>query len=163
MNEPEILRGVWLWLFPLTYLVHLAEEAWGGEGFPRWIGRLLGRPMSTAAWTALNAGFLIGMVLAIRTVRASASAPWIVPGLAALVAINACLHLVSGRWTRSYSPGVWSGTLLWLPLGAATLWLSARELSADSFGTGVAAGILLHGLVVLLAFAATRLSTTGRT
>jgi hypothetical protein len=154
----EILRSAWLWLFPLSYLVHLAEEAWAGERFYRWIARVLGRPMSLRAWIGLNLLFLSAMCVVIWRVRSSAAPLWLVPGLATIVTINACTHLISGRITRTYSPGLWSGLLLWLPLGLATLGVSAERLPGGSWWRGVGSGILVHGIVVLCAFTATRLS-----
>lgn len=102
----EPLRGIWLWLFPLTYLIHLAEEAWAGERFYRWIAHVGGRPMSATAWICLNVLFFSAMVTAILGIRASAAPLWFVPGLAAIVVINALAHVVSSRWTRTYSPGL---------------------------------------------------------
>jgi hypothetical protein len=32
--------GSWVWLFPFSYLIHIAEEYWGG--FPAWIARFWG-------------------------------------------------------------------------------------------------------------------------
>lgn len=152
----EILRSAWLWLFPLTYLVHLAEEAWAGERFYRWIARVTGRPMRVGAWIGLNALFLCAMVVAVWQVRLEGAPLWIVPGLASITTINACIHLIGGRVTRTYSPGLWSGLLLWLPLGLVTLWIAAEQLPGSSWWRGVGAGILVHGIVVLCAFAVTR-------
>src|SRR4051812_11903662 len=30
------------WIFPITYLIHIVEELWGGEGYPAYIHRLRG-------------------------------------------------------------------------------------------------------------------------
>jgi hypothetical protein len=40
------LRGRWLWLFPTSYALHIAEEGLAGERFYRWIGRVTGREVS---------------------------------------------------------------------------------------------------------------------
>ncbi len=60
----------WLWVFPLTYLIHIAEEYWGGEGYPAYILRLRGVHMSTARFlVAQSVGLIlvtIGVILARR-------------------------------------------------------------------------------------------------
>jgi len=48
--------GQWVWLLPATYLIHLVEEVWGGEGYAAWITRLSGSrfPNSTLLWLPLG-------------------------------------------------------------------------------------------------------------
>jgi hypothetical protein len=47
-----------IWLFPLTYLVHIAEEHWGG--FAPWISRVAGAHLTDRELLVLNG---IGLVL----------------------------------------------------------------------------------------------------
>ncbi len=60
----------WLWVFPITYLIHIAEEYWGGEGYPAYILRLRGVHMSTARFlVAQSVGVVlvtVGVILARR-------------------------------------------------------------------------------------------------
>src|SRR5882672_11722646 len=60
----------WSWLFPLSYLIHIAEEYWGGEGYPAYILRLRGVHMSTTRFlVAQGVGVVlvtIGVILARR-------------------------------------------------------------------------------------------------
>jgi len=44
----------WLWLFPMTYLVHIAEEYWGGEGYSAYLFRLRGVHLSPADFWAVQ-------------------------------------------------------------------------------------------------------------
>ncbi|HET6668633.1 MAG TPA: hypothetical protein VFH15_00245, partial [Pyrinomonadaceae bacterium] len=37
---------LWSWLFPLTYIIHIGEEFYGGEGYPAYLKRLRGVDMS---------------------------------------------------------------------------------------------------------------------
>jgi hypothetical protein len=77
---------------------------------------------------------------------------WLLVGFGAVVLVNAVAHLAATAATRSYSPGAVSGALLWLPLGAWTLAAGRRSLSGRDFGVGLAAGVLMHAAVTLLAF-----------
>ena len=47
-------RPWWLLLLPLSYLLHLAEEWWGGEGFAAWTARAVDSPVSTTRFIILN-------------------------------------------------------------------------------------------------------------
>jgi hypothetical protein len=69
VNRAAGLAGEWVWLFPATYLAHIAEEYWGGEGFPRWISRVAGATLTTPEFLTLNAvawvlmaGAMVGVV-----------------------------------------------------------------------------------------------------
>ena len=50
----------WLWLFPATYAVHIAEEGLAGQRFYRWIQRIplvraLGVQISGSSFLVVNA------------------------------------------------------------------------------------------------------------
>jgi hypothetical protein len=145
------LAGKWVWLFPATYLAHVAEEYWGGEGFPRWISRVAGAALSEEAFLTLNALAWVVMVVAIAAV-ARGLWRWPLVAFGLVVLLNALLHAGGSVITRSYSPGLVTGLLLWLPLGAVTLRRARREVSRRTFAVGVMAGLLAHAVVSLLAF-----------
>ncbi len=141
----------WLWLFPLTYAVHVAEEAFAGERFYRWIDRspitwAFGIQMNARQFFVLNAIFMTAMIAAVI----AASYPgwaWVIPGLGTLVCVNAVGHVAGSIATRRYSPGLLSGILLWLPLGVATVHFASDLLPPHAVRVGIAAGILAQGLV----------------
>jgi hypothetical protein len=60
-------------------------------------------------------------------------------------------HLIASAITRSYSPGVISGALLWLPLGTVTLVRAFRAFPRGVWWGGIVLGLALHGLVTGLA------------
>jgi hypothetical protein len=111
----------WSWLFPLSYLIHIAEEYWGGEGYPAYILRLRGVHMSTARFLAAQSvGFIlvtIGVILA----RRFKFLPMMLVILGTIVAVNGLTHIVTALRTLSYGPGLFSSILVWGPLGIATL------------------------------------------
>jgi hypothetical protein len=111
----------WSWLFPLSYLLHIAEEYWGGEGYPAYILRLRGVHMSTGRFLAAQTiGFIlvtIGVILAKRL----KFLPMMLVILGALIAGNALTHTVTALSSLSYGPGLFSSILVWGPLGIATL------------------------------------------
>jgi hypothetical protein len=111
----------WSWLFPLSYLIHIAEEYWGGEGYSAYILRLRGVHMSTARFLAAQSvGFIlvtIGVILA----RRFKFLPMMLVILGTVVAVNALTHAVTGLSILRYGPGLFSSIFIWGPLGIATL------------------------------------------
>src|SRR3712207_1866957 len=83
----------WIWLFPLTYLIHALEEYWGGEGFYRWIARIVGRGMTPEQFVTINSLALLAMVAVIMIFRRTPSVRWLTITFATVVFINAAAHL----------------------------------------------------------------------
>ena len=77
----------WAWLFPLTYLLHLSEEFWGGEGFPSWISRVAGAHFSNQDFLTLNAIGLV-MVTVSATLIYKKSWHWLLIALSGIVLLN---------------------------------------------------------------------------
>lgn len=147
---PKSDIGLWVWLFPITYLIHLGEEYFGGEGFAAWINRVAGANFSVRDFLVLNAIGLMFMSVGVVLIRKN-SWRWLLVGLSGVVAINGLLHFFGSLLTRSYSPGLISGVLCWLPLGLATLFCQWKVMARKSFFTGIAFAFGLHAIVSLLA------------
>ena len=144
--EPFI--GSWVLLFPATYLPHIAEEYWGG--FPARFAETTGLAVPEGAFLGANAFFWVLMATAaVLVLRRPTRAPLVV-AVATVVTINATLHLGGTVLTASYSPGLITGVLLWLPLGVVALVRGHRLLSEHAFRSGVLAGVAAHVLVPLV-------------
>ncbi|MBI1765815.1 MAG: HXXEE domain-containing protein [Acidobacteria bacterium] len=154
MPKQATFLGNWVWLFPLTYLVHIAEEYAGG--FYHWMARVVGAELSAQTFLSLNAIFWVVMTAAVTIAVWTQAADWLMVALGAVVLINGSAHTIGSLITRSYSPGLLSGLCLWAPLGVWTLRRAWRSLPRGQFSAGVLAGIALHGLVFLLALKATK-------
>ena len=87
--------------------------------------------------------------------RASAASQagygWLTPALGVLVAVNGLGHLAGSLVTRSYSPGLVSGLLLWLPLGVFAIAVGYRTLPSSAFLAGLGAGVLAQAVVAAIA------------
>ncbi len=147
------LRQWWLLLLPLSYLLHLAEEWWGGEGFAAWTARAVGSPVSTMRFIVLNVivwpVFLLLTIASILRPRLT----WFPTTFATVVLVNASLHALGTLATFSYSPGLVTGLLLYFPVGAWALSYGRRTLTPRSFRLAVLFGVLIHAAVVVIAFA----------
>ncbi len=139
----------WAWAFPLFYLLHILEEGWAGIGFPHWVAEHSGRLMSQAMFLGLNALGLTAMTTAVWAVRKWRGAGWLLVAIATVTSANGILHLLASVATNSYSPGLWTGLLLWTPLGVFALVRLRRGESG--YGLGVATGLAVSGLVAALA------------
>ncbi|HJU53567.1 MAG TPA: HXXEE domain-containing protein [Pyrinomonadaceae bacterium] len=159
--EPDTPRadsfvGSWAWLFPLTYLAHIAEEYWGG--FPAWIARFWGVESSMANFLSWNVGALVMMSVGVVLVLATKSYRWLLVSFGTVVLINGLVHAVASVATWSYSPGVISGLLLYVPLGLFTLLRAKGSVNARTMRAGVIVGVVMHAVVVLLAFGFARIA-----
>jgi hypothetical protein len=139
----------WPLLFPPTYAVHIAEEYVGG--FPAWSASHLGFQLTTAGFLAINEYAWAGMLCASIAAALAAPVQWLVIPMATATTVNGSAHLIMSIVTRTYSPGLISGTTLWLPLGIVTLRRGYRGFHRGVFWGGVALGVALHGIVVLTA------------
>ena len=150
-RDPQLL-----WLFVPAYLAHLAEEYWAGAGLPAWFALLTGRPLPVRAFFMINAIALVILVIGLREAVRRESAGWFAVAIASLVSLNAMLHLSGTILTRTYSPGLISGIVLYVPLGMLTLMRAWQQQSIGRFWAGVGAGVLFHGVVSLVALIAAR-------
>ena len=145
-------RAWWLLSLPLSYLLHLAEEWWGGIGFAAWTARALGAPVSTTRFLALN-----GVVWPLFTVLTAGAIlrqgwAWFPVTFATVVLVNAGLHVLGSLATSSYSPGLITGVVLYVPVGIAALAQGRRLATPRSFGMAVGLGFLVHAVVAVIAF-----------
>jgi len=102
------------------------------------------------AFLGANALFWVLMATAaVLVLRRPTRAPLVV-ALATVVTINATLHLGGTVLNASYSPGLITGVLLWLPLGVVALVRGHRLLSERDFRSGVLIGVVAHVFVPLV-------------
>ncbi len=157
LTPNDNFTGSWAWLFPLSYLIHIAEEYWGG--FPAWIARFWGVESSLSNFLSWNGGALVMMTVGVILVLKTKSYRWLLVSFGMVVLINGVVHAVASVVTLSYSPGLVSGLLLFVPLGAITLRRARASMNRRTFRAGLIVGVLMHVAVVLLAFGFARIST----
>ncbi|HMV50274.1 MAG TPA: HXXEE domain-containing protein [Blastocatellia bacterium] len=150
MKSVAVLPRSWPLLFPLTFLVHIAEEYWCGGGFYNW-ARVLGMKMDGTRFLQINAiAWTVMLLLSLLAVLVS-HVRWVMVSFAAAVLLNGSAHTAASIVTASYSPGLFSGLLLWVPLGVYTLQRVYAEMSRRVFWGAVVWGLALHALVTFAA------------
>ncbi len=68
-----------------------------------------------------------------------------------LVLVNAVVHIAHALLFRCYNPGLVSALVLFLPLGAGSLWLlpAAGGVSAAYQVIGLATALLIHAAILI--------------
>lgn len=142
---------IWLWLFPVTYVAHIAEEFWGGGGYPAFMLRTRGITitptrflvMSGVAWGLM----LVGVMLA-RRLRFQ---DWLLVCLGTLVLANGLSHTINTLLRGEYNPGLVSGVLVWIPLGVVTLFRLKGSMQGSRYMAAIAVGSGIQVVISLLA------------
>lgn len=157
VTPPLIPTTLWLALFPLTYVIHFAEEYWGGEGYSAYLLRLRGVHLSPIRFVAFQAlGFVLFVAGGVIS-RQCHFPEFMIVILGALVLSNGITHTVTAFWDGGYGPGLLSSMLLWIPLGALTLALMFGRISHSRLALATAIGFAINGIVALVAMRGGRL------
>lgn len=142
---------VWAILFPLTYLLHIAEEYYGAGGFPHYMQTYYHVQLTETRFLELQ---LIGVIAMIAGLWLSTRLHFprtMLVILAAVVLKNAAIHLVRSAANARYEPGVITGVALWIPLGLSAIYFN-RGMSAKRLLVSLAIGAGISGLVELIQF-----------
>jgi hypothetical protein len=139
-----------VWLLPLAYACHILEEWFGG--FPEWLAVIAGSPLPRAAFVVINGVAIALMILAARAATQRESHGWMAIAIATILLVNGIAHILGSLVTGTYSPGLFTGVILYLPLAQLVLLRAWSQAGKGMFGSGVAAGLALHALVVVIAY-----------
>ena len=139
---------------PFVFILHVLEEL---PGFVTWFNILVPRGINQRTFLSVNAAALAITIALVLLVAA-----WPHPGSGLLLAAwvgflfiaNGLLHLVGTIAHERYSPGVVTGTLLYLPYGALLLQRIVRDLALKPgvvIGNATLGGIpmLVHGYLIV--------------
>ena len=147
-------RPAWFrwWLFPLTSIVHFGDELFAGGGFYMYVTAIGGSPVSRDRFVSATLFAFLSITIAAWVARRRYD--WVLFVLAAIILTNAVTHLIESLITRSYSPGLASGLLLWLPMGGAILYSGFARSRAQAWWLGLAVGTVMN---IAILFFTTRL------
>ena len=147
-------RDPWLaWLLPLAFALHILEEWFAG--FPEWVALVVGSPLPRTAFVVINAIALTVMIAAIRVSTTREDDGWMAIASASILFINAFAHVLGSVVTRSYSPGLITGVVFYLPIAGLVLLRASSQAQGGGFARGVAGGVAIHAAVVVVAYALT--------
>lgn len=140
----------WPWLFPTTYLLHIAEEYWGGEGYSAYLLRLRDVQLSPTRFLLVQAFGVALMIVGIILARRLQFPSLLSVILGAVVLVNGLTHTVLSIAYTDYIPGLITSVLLWIPLGTATLLGLRHMMRAPRYWLCVAVGVGINGIIELI-------------
>jgi uncharacterized protein with HXXEE motif len=129
------------WLIPVTYLIHIAEEYWGGEGYPAYIYRLRGVYLSPSRFLVAQAIGFVLVTLGIILAHQFSFPTMMLVILFTTVMGNALTHTFNALTTLSYNPGLLSSVLIWMPTGIFVLVRFRRDMSPQRYWLAIAIGV----------------------
>ena len=140
----------WSWVFPITYLIHIAEEYWGGEGYPAYILRLRGVHMTTTRFLLAQGIGVVLVTIGVILARRFNFPQMMLVILGAIVLVNGITHTVTALSIMSYGPGLWSSIFVWMPLGIFSLFRFRKGISTKKYWVAVAIGVGVNVVVGIL-------------
>jgi hypothetical protein len=143
-------NALFLWLFPVTYLFHIAEEFWGGEGYPAYLLRTYGVHLSAERFIILQTIGMILMMLGILIARRQNFPHLLLVIFATVFLKNALIHILRSALAMEYQPGLLTSVLIWLPLGLLTLLHFGRVIRARRYVLGVAIGLAISAAIEMM-------------
>lgn len=141
---------IWTWLFPITYLLHIAEEYGCGEGYSAYLLRLRDIQLSPARFLLIQGMGLALMIVGIILARHLQFPNLLSVILGAVVLANGLIHTALSLSYLEYVPGLITSLLLWIPLGIATLVRLRRTMHNARYWLCVALGIGINGIIELV-------------
>ena len=139
------------WLLPFTYLIHLAEEFYAGEGLPVWFSDFFNTSLSVDEFITINL-FGFGLITFFAIIYSlGLRLNLVLLAFGTLVFMNGLVHITASIFTVSYAPGTISGFFLYIPLGIVTFKKILPQLSGVSQILGILIGILIHIMVTGIA------------
>jgi|SRR5580765_4154360 len=134
----------WLWFFPVSYVIHAAEEYWGGEGYTAYLYRLRGVHIPKTRFVVLH---LLGLAIISASMLIAYLLHYpvfIIVLFGALIFCNGISHTITAIWDRGYGPGLVT-SVLWIPLGALAVYDMFGQISTVRLAIATAIGLAING------------------
>jgi hypothetical protein len=131
-------------------LIHVAEEYWGGEGYPAYILRLRGVHMSTTRFLVAQGVGVVLVTLGVILARRLNFPAMMLIILGAIVLVNGLTHTVTALTIMRYGPGLWSSIFIWGPLGLFTLIRFRNSVNRKRYWIAIAIGVGVNVVVGIL-------------
>ena len=146
------------WLIPLTYLIHIAEEYWVGEGYSAYIYRTRGVDLSPNRFLVAQAiGFSL-VTIGIIVARRKNFPAMMLLILSTTLLGNTLTHSFDALRAFTYNPGLLSSVLIWLPLGIFALTGLKRYQSPRRYWLAIAIGVGINVAIGIITMRGARLT-----
>ncbi len=136
-------------LLPVAVALHIAEEWFAG--LTDWANLFLDIDIGAERFLTINMIGLVLFVIGAASAYREPRATWIGVSLAALVGLNAVVHMVLSVAVGAYSPGTITGLLLYIPLCIIIFrWAAVHQPRSVIVGS-ILFGIGIHAVATLSA------------
>lgn len=139
-----------IWLLPVAFIIHVVEEYL--TGYPAYAEAVTGHPMALPMFLGSNLLFILIMTLLTRwaaRTRKPDAVFWTLVWAAANLFWNFVYHGVAVMAHDRYSPGLVTGTLIYLPL-SILVWraaLAEQQITTGRLTAAIALGGMIMGVV----------------
>lgn len=158
-SDPLLIPpSLWLALFPISFLIHFAEEYWGGEGYPAYLLKLRGVSISNARFIVLQAVGLFLLIAAGVIATLLRFPELMITILGAFIFANGLSHAITAWRHGGYGPGLLTSVLLWIPFGALTVGVMFGRISTARFLIATLIGMAINGLIAIITIRGGRIS-----
>ena len=132
----------WLWLFPFAYCLHIIEEINGvGHGINLSLDVFL--ILSGAAWLLMTCGIVLAQRFGFPHFMGVC--------LGSTFFLNGLWHIFHSLIYRGYDAGLISGSVIFIPLGVATLISLRNSMRGQRYIVGVVVGMAIQTIATILA------------
>jgi len=146
--------GRWVWLAPLAYAIHMLEEAFGGSGLVGWMIERGSLRLSIASFLGLSFLGFAAISAATWGARRRPWWRWTLASAGTILLVNGITHVAVSARARCYVPGLWTGIVFYVPLGAVLLFRVRRLAKPKVFWAAVGIGFAIHAVVLWIVFGA---------
>ena len=147
LSDTEI--ALWCWVFPVTYLLHIAEEHYVGDGYSAYLLKSRGVELSPTRFLATQSVGVVLMIAGILLAKRFNFQNTFVVILGAVVLVNGTAHTVTSLADWHYEPGLVTSILIWIPIGVATLFHFKGRMSDRRFWLGIALGLVINAAIAV--------------
>lgn len=141
--------ALWCWVFPVTYLLHIAEEYYVADGYSAYLLKLRGVELSPTRFLATQSVGVVLMIAGILLAKRFNFQNTLVVILGAVVLVNGITHTVTSLAYWHYGPGLVTSILIWIPIGVATLFHFKGRMSDRRFWLAIAIGVAINAAIAV--------------
>jgi len=134
----------WLWIFPLAYLLHVIEEfrsVGPSHGINVSLRTFL--ILSTVAWLLMTCGIVLAHRFGFPHFMGVC--------LGATVFLNGLSHIINSLVYGRYDAGLISGSVIFIPLGLATLISLRNSMRRQRYIVGLILGVVIQAIALIIA------------
>jgi len=134
----------WLWLFPFAYLLHIIEEF-------RSVGPSHGINISPDLFLILSSITWLLMICGIVLAQRFGFPQFMGVCLGTTVFLNGITHIINSFIYGRYDAGVVTGSVIFIPLGLATLLSLRNSMRTQRYILGVLVGLVIQAIALVIA------------